>query len=590
MGFLKDLRGRSSRALVGGVVCSVVVLCLSLGMAQAQTVVIDLDRSTTAIDATFGHNPSGGVVQGRVVLTGVDAQDTLGPAYGVAVNVAGMPFTAAASSLGLGDASGGGTSPYLAPAGNQFFFSYVGTVVIPGPASGQFTLFTFDLEFGDCNQGAEVATFSFLPTSQGSGQVGIGLNGGTAGVIDGGPPALATEGATLICGSVNITPTVPPREPCEDAGYYILDSFGGRHRVGNPAFITGPLYYGRQVAEDMERVTSGATAPQPDLAVLDSFGAVQFVQNPAQVPSQGFYFPEGATPTCGLAVDVEVTADSQGFWVLTEQGGIYRAGTALPGAAPAGDPLGNDAGNLCSVLGIPVPNRDPNLPQSDPTASLRAVGFVVVEGADASNPDGYVVLDSMGGHHIFDGAGNTRDDDIVASILNGPGGSTETVYPFFVGLDIARDIELHPSIMVENGVAKSHHLSGLVIYDGWGGIHPVPVDPGSPVDFLRNEGPGATTVGLPYIKDGFDNPDTAIVETNDALYGIDSNSIFKDIEFCQTGQDGVYCLDAFGGVFAFGSTRALPNEVGPMFSGGPYFYPNMYAVDLEAETEAGLIK
>ena len=41
---------------------------------------------------------------------------------------------------------------------------------------------------------------------------------------------------------------------------------------------------------------------------------------------------------------------------------------------------------------------------------------------------------------------------------------TAYVWPFFPGLDIARDIELHGT------------QQGVVILDGWDGIHPVPVD------------------------------------------------------------------------------------------------------------------
>ncbi|MCB9770172.1 MAG: hypothetical protein H6752_18390 [Candidatus Omnitrophica bacterium] len=370
------------------------------------------------------------------------------------------------------------------------------------------------------------------------------------------------------------TPVITPAPFCEDLGLYVLDSFGGRHRVGpNVVQITGGLYFGRDVAVDMENVDSGDGSPNADLAVLDRFGAVQFVENTTATPSQMFYFPEGSNPECGYAVDFEVTHDSTGFWVLTEAGGIFRGGSTTPGDDAR---LGNDAAELCTVLNIPfggdVP-RHPDLPQSD-GATIRAVGFVVVQSGNHSNPDGFVVLDSQGGHYVFDGEGNSFDDGVEGSILD-----SETKYPFFMGLDIARDIELHPV-----GTA----VAGLAIYDGWGGVHPVPVEDtaGGRVGFLRND-PPITTVGLPYIQGGFDDPSTGEDEGNPAEVGIDVGSIFRDLEFCQapTG-DGIYVMDSFGGLFAFGNTRLTPDSVATRFSNSPYFFPNPLAVDVEAQTVA----
>ena len=71
------------------------------------------------------------------------------------------------------------------------------------------------------------------------------------------------------------------------------------------------------------------------------------------------------------------------------------------------------------------------------------------------------------------------------------------MYPFFAGLDIARDIEIYPVTQQD-----------LVVFDGWGGINPVPVnDTTNPVFNTRNEDPNnlgmsLTTVGMPYIIAG----------------------------------------------------------------------------------------
>jgi len=99
---------QGSRLLLLGVMTSAFV-----PHASAQQLEIDLDRSTPEIEATLYSSPTGGLVRGSVVLTGVAAPDTIGPAYGVGVKVTGTPFNPAVSSLGPGDASGGSAIPYL---------------------------------------------------------------------------------------------------------------------------------------------------------------------------------------------------------------------------------------------------------------------------------------------------------------------------------------------------------------------------------------------------------------------------------------------------------------------------------------------
>ncbi|MCA9424665.1 MAG: hypothetical protein KC994_06300 [Candidatus Omnitrophica bacterium] len=369
-------------------------------------------------------------------------------------------------------------------------------------------------------------------------------------------------------------PTFTPAPPCEDPGYFILDVMGGRHTVGNPPAITGHLYYGRDVARDLEIVSP---SDAPDLAILDAFGAVQYVQNPGAAPPQMFYWPEGTEPPNGPAVDLVLSRDGQGFWVLTERGGIYRAGSTLP---PGEDPLlGNDAEDLTGVLGIPfggeVP-RAPSLPQND-NASIRAVSLVVVQTEDPLAPDGYIVIDSQGGHYLFDSIGNFRDNESPGSLLNADSGANVTVYPFFQGLDIVRDLE------------PTADESAAILLDGWGGVHPIPVEFGenNPVAFIRNEPPAQVdTLGLPYIQVGFDNPSTEEDEGDPESFGIDANSIFRDLELCEAG-GGVYVLDAFGGVFAFGNTRRAMGGLLPYQGVGPYFFPNLYAVDLEAMGQSG---
>ncbi|MCA9443242.1 MAG: FG-GAP repeat protein, partial [Candidatus Omnitrophica bacterium] len=72
------------------------------------------------------------------------------------------------------------------------------------------------------------------------------------------------------------TPTVtftPGNAPPCDSGYYVLDSYGGRHRVGNPALITGSIYFGEDIARDLEKATvQVGEATDLDLVVLDGAG------------------------------------------------------------------------------------------------------------------------------------------------------------------------------------------------------------------------------------------------------------------------------------------------------------------------------
>ncbi len=546
------------------------------GAPETTRVEIDLDRNTAGVQSELLNFMGGTVVQGAVVVTGAEA--TTVADYAVEVNLVRTGGGDSVNCVNTSFSDGEITSAFASELCNATFFRRSNLFVNPAVAigvDGVLVLFNFDAEI-TCNNGESV-TLDFTSTATNS-QLGITIDDSPRTFGSGTQNPVNTASATIRCGEGGGEPTV-----CADAGYYILDGLGGRHHVGNPAPILGSLYYGRDVAEDMEKTFSSPQGTKgtsfSDLAVLDTFGAVQFVANPEDTPGQSFYWPEGSDPACGFAVDVEIASDSSGFWVLTEKGGIYRAGSALPGGE--GAQLGNNAADLCNVLGIPfggeVP-RDPGLPAAD-GASISAEGFVVVQSGDAGAPTGFVVLDSQGGHYIYDGSGNTLSDGIADSILNG-----NTAYPFFAGLEIARDIELPTLGLVDKGfVSSTDPTQGLVIYDGWGGIHPVPVSDtaSSLVSFLRND--GLTSVGLPYLKTGFDDPSTAENEGDPNTVGIDVGSIFHDIEFCASGSEGVYVLDGFGGVFAFGSTRTDPNSPAPAFTGGPYFFPNILARDLEAD-------
>jgi hypothetical protein len=71
----------------------------------------------------------------------------------------------------------------------------------------------------------------------------------------------------------------------------------------------------------------------------------------------------------------------------------------------------------------------------------------------------------------------------------------------------------------------------------------------------------------------------------------DAGSIFTDLEFSAGCKGGLFTLDKFGGVFALGTTRPDPADPVPGFGNSPYFFPFLYAEDIEVfgadESEVG---
>lgn len=586
--------GRNARVEMRGMIPILILLTLSVGIGLpsavlAQQVEVDMDRATAGVQSTVAS--SDGTVQGAVVATGVTDAGRYAIQLLMTNSGGGNAIVCGAGTTGMADPGGvqdggigvsftcnDGSVPNSITRAN--LFSANATAV-----DGNVVLFNFNLELACTDQ--QTVSLDFQ-TSTNNSTLGVNINGTARTFGSASSNPVPTVGGSVTCGGT------PPPPRCLDTGYVILDGLGGRHAVGLVPGITGPVYYGTDIAKDMEYARS-SIGTVTDIIVLDQFGGATFVANAGSTPAQGFNFPDGTSP----AVDVELTNDNAGFWVLRANGEIYAAGSALA-SGDGSTPVAMTPVALDFPFGGAVPrNANPLTPAADPDASVRAVGFAVVQSGDPTAPEGIVVLDSQGGHYILTGSGNAElDDDAAGSILNGPGGSSETVYPFWQGLDIGRDIELHPA----GGAAD-----GVGIYDGWGGVHPVPVnEAASGVQFLRNDGSGgvpASTVGLPYLVLGFDDPTTPENEADTSTFGIDSQSIFKDLEFCTlTGAatpdavkgaanpsgSGVYVLDGFGGVFALGSTRILgADNPTPGFTGGVYFFPNPIVRDLEPAVELG---
>lgn len=371
--------------------------------------------------------------------------------------------------------------------------------------------------------------------------------------------------------TITNTPTASFTPGC-DAGYYLLQSGGGLQRVGNIINITGGPNFGSDFAQDLERASLTVKGPGAgeDLVVLDGSGILHFAENPGNTIDQDFMFPTTGTFPEGRAVDFQLTQDSQGAWVLTDFGGIYRAGSAKDASEPS---LVLGTGQM-GVYGYDVSFglfRAGGLANPG-GASLRAVGLVVFDIVSPTNrAEGYLLLDSQGGRRQL----NADGSDVAPGTYSGlsadhphfllepaPSG---LVYPFFPGLDIARDVDL--LVTGDEGNIEG----GVVIYDGWGGIHPVPVDRiSNPVYFARNDDPNdpgtpITTVGMPYLTVGFDDPETPADESDETAFGFDAFSVFVDFDFSAGCDDAFYTLDRFGAIFAFGGGRPTPDTVIPNF-------------------------
>src|SRR3989344_3890747 len=373
------------------------------------------------------------------------------------------------------------------------------------------------------------------------------------------------------------TATVTPTETqgfC-DRGFYLLDIFGQLHRAGSPPVITGSItLQGNAMGAEKVRADE-------DIAVLDGMGVVTFVSHPENTPMQDFLFQPSPAFPLGRAVDLAVTPSGEGFWVLTDFGGIYRAGTAKVTGQGALVPHTDELSLGYDIMFGPM--RKPGLPNPG-GASLRAVSLGVINPDGDDQANGYIILDSQGGRFLLNGDGSTvtpgiyanRPPDDPLKLLDSPTRLEPPdayIWPFFAGMDIARDLELHPS------------QKGLVVFDGWGGIHPVPVDRVSnPVFYTRNDDPNdpgnlITTVGMPYIVEGFDNPETPQDEGNENIYGVDAESIFTGFNFSPGCQQGFYTLDEFGGVAVFGEVRRTSDNISSPFS-SPYFFPFMHGKKL----------
>jgi hypothetical protein len=85
---------------------------------------------------------------------------------------------------------------------------------------------------------------------------------------------------------------------------------------------------------------------------------------------------------------------------------------------------------------------------------------------------------------------------------------------------------------------------------------------------------------MPYVVLGFDDPNTGGNEGDGGAFGIDAESIFTDLEFAE-GCQGLYTLTKHGAVFVLGDARPVETEPIPGYGNSPYFFPFLYAEDME---------
>jgi hypothetical protein len=211
----------------------------------------------------------------------------------------------------------------------------------------------------------------------------------------------AAAGVGTVAGGSATSPFLKVSSPSQavaanpKGGYYVLGAngnvvaFGGAPYSGSPVFPTG-------LARDIAVMPDGN-----GYVVLDGWGGVHEFGSARGVPVPGTYWPGW-----DIARRIAITSDGRGIAVLDGWGGIHSSGDA-PHFSPAFWP----GWDIARAFAITPDNR------------------------------GVYLLDGWGGVHV---AGTARYR---------PGG------PFWPGWNIARDIVVTP----DNG--------GYAILDGFGGIH-----------------------------------------------------------------------------------------------------------------------
>jgi hypothetical protein len=224
-------------------------------------------------------------------------------------------------------------------------------------------------------------------------------------------------------------------------GLYVLDGLGNVHTVDSAPVITTGIDFGSDLARDLA-LTGDETGTVDGMYLLTGYGDVFSFGNAPSYPGvERPYFGWDIARDIEPAVDYTDRVNGQsGFYILDGFGGVFPIGdTSRPYFKLYRGAQSIDAGeDRYNYWGWDV-------------AVALKVAVIYNQGIDTIRSNGYYVLDKFGAVHwnIEDSLGDVK----LAPWAGNP-------QPYF-GWDIARDFELTST------------SKGYFLLDGYGGIHPV---------------------------------------------------------------------------------------------------------------------
>lgn len=429
--------------LKSGAILGVILVLAFAGPAMAQSISVDLDRNTAGVQSTLTA-AAGETVQGAIVLNGIAAY------RGHTLRVQVAQPAKLDGAITYSDGVLAGANNRTVTSGGVTFMSSVLLQTIPTditvfPA----VMLNFDFKLAADFDGELDLHIIYV----GDTTVPANLTANLAVVTPEGSTVLSPANFTLVDGKVSSgapvdtptptptepeptpTPTIPeptptPTVPTVEAGFIVMDGFGGFHSLGTAPNVVGneSYYPGFDIVKDFEILPDGSA-----VVVVDGYGANDvFALAGSAVPSIDRSILPPYVPGLDIYRAVKAKSDSLGYWILDAQGKIYAVGSALPEGATE---------SLVAAVEPPLPV----VPV--PIWGIQAGVPSAVDFAPVNDGEGVIVVDSFGGTEIIGDASSI-------------GVTAETLRPYF-GWDIARAIKLEP-----NGL-------GYMLLDGYGAIHPV---------------------------------------------------------------------------------------------------------------------
>ena len=353
------------------------VSCLMLifaGSAVAQSIQVDMDRSTDGVQATVAKG-AGETVQGSIVVDGLTGYK----GHTLRIQILNLAAIEGEIIYSDGDVNGVSTQT-VTQLGVDLMSST--KIFTTEPAVTTFPLAVLNFDFtlasevsgdmihiiyvGDASVDSRLHRSLAIVDGDGAA-VSLSLenfptiaDGGIGGGV--GPtdtptvPPVATDTPTVppvatdtptVPPVVTETPTVPPAPTPTPGAQIVMDGFGGFHPQGTaPDLLNKESFYpGFDIVKDFEIL--------PDLSgvvALDGYGATMLLpfagaskMNLADALKD---IDRGILPPWTPGVDqyraLVASADSMGFWVITDGGEIFGVGSVLPVGAT--DALGRQFG------------------------------------------------------------------------------------------------------------------------------------------------------------------------------------------------------------------------------------------------------